>query len=89
MATEKFHHTTAAGVSITLPRFDQIPSGVVRKVRKESPVEQMFSILETVCDAATLAKIDKLTSGELQTVMSAWQEDAKVTAGESKASSDS
>ncbi len=89
MATEKFHYKAESGASIALPRFGQVPSGLIRKVRKESPVEQMFSILEGVCDAKTLDAIDLLDSAELNVMVGAWQEDAKVSPGESSASSTS
>ena len=89
MATEKFHYTTEAGKKISLPKFKNIPVGVIRKVRKESQVEQMFTILEAVTDEATIAKVDALGSEELGQLIQAWQEDSKVNMGESEASSTS
>lgn len=89
MSTELFHHTTEAGAEITLPRFRNVPSGVVRKLRKSSEVDFIFGMIEAVADEATLEAIDQVGMVELAEIAKAWQQDSAVTAGESVASSTS
>lgn len=89
MALEKFHYATEAGAKISLPKFKLIPIGVVRRVRHEPDVEQVFASIEAVADAATLAVVDQMLPDEFRAFMQAWQEDSGVTMGESSASSGS
>lgn len=88
MATEKFHYQSKAGDKIVLPKFDQIPAGVIRRTRNLPPEDQMFAVLEAFLgdESDELAAIDKLPTGELQEFVSAWQKDAGLTVGESSAS---
>ena len=85
MATEKFHFDSSAG-AIAVPKFDQIPVGVIRSVRKKSQAEQIFSTLEAVADEKTLAVLDKLSTREFNEFVGAWQKDAGISVGESSAS---
>ena len=89
MTTEQFHHTTDAGVEITLPRFSNVPAGVIRKLRKANNLDFMFGVLEAVADEATIGAIDALGMDEVSRLATAWQKDGNVTAGESGASSTS
>jgi len=89
MTTELFHYTTEAGGEITLPRFRNVPAGVVRKLRGSSEVDFIFGMFEAVADEATLAAIDAVGMVELRTITTAWQQDSDVTVGESGASSSS
>lgn len=89
MALEKFHYTTDGGEKITVPKFKTVPAGVIRRVRKESQAEQIFTVLEALADEATLALVDDLDADEFNRFVQAWQEDSKVTMGESSASTSS
>lgn len=89
MTMEKFHYTTQAGVDITLPKFGNVKSGAVRKLRSSGEMEVIFGILEDMADARALAKIDEMPLPELGEMFKAWQEDTGVTVGESGASSTS
>lgn len=89
MALEKFHYTTAAGEKVTLPKFKSVSAGVIRRVRKESQAEQIFTVLEDLADEATLRLVDDLDAQEFNEFVQAWQEDSKVTLGESSASTSS
>ena len=82
--TEHFHWTAPNGDEITLPRFDRIKTGVIRRHRKEEPVDFIFSVLEEVGDEATLAKVDDLDQADLNRLVEAWQESA--TRGDSSRS---
>lgn len=86
MATELFHHTTKSGKKLSLPRFKNIPVGVIRKNRKEDEDEQTFGLIEAVADAKTLKVIDSMSIVELGEFMQAWQKDSGVEMGESSAS---
>lgn len=68
------------------PVLDNIPFGTIRKLRKESEVEQFFGLLESVAAEKDLALIDTLGQKQVAELMEAWQKDAGVSLGESKAS---
>lgn len=87
MAFEKFHYDFD-GVEIVIPRFKNIPVGIIRRVRNQSEVEQIFTVLEEVTDETTLAVIDGMDTEQLQAFIAAWQGDSKVALGESSASAD-
>lgn len=89
MATEKFHYTTEAGDKIVLPRYKHLKAGLIRRVRKLSQVDQIFTALEEVGDEKVLAILDDLDQTEMNDFVAAWQSDSQVKPGESKASSDS
>ena len=89
MSDDMFRHKLEDGREIVLPHFKHVPFGVVRKLRKENEAEQMFTLVEEVADADTLAIIDTLGMADIETLFSEWQEASKVTAGESSASSGS
>jgi hypothetical protein len=86
---EQFHYTNDAGVEITLPRFENISFGIVRKLRKEPEAEQFCGLVETVAPEETLAILDDMSQAEIQKLMLAWQKDSGLTPGESSASSTS
>lgn len=83
--TEKFHWTSPEGVEITLPRMGNIKAGVIRRHRKEDPIDFIFSVLEEIDDADMLAKVDDLQSDALNDLVGKWQ--AEVSPGESTRSS--
>lgn len=95
MAFEKFHHKVTVGFEddepvkekVTLPKFENIPFGLIRKNRKLPQEEQFFAILEEVADEATLKTLDKVGQGEVQKLLTEWQKDSGVEMGESEASS--
>lgn len=89
MTTELFHHTTSTGVEIALPRFRNVPAGVIRRLRKANNLDFMFGVLEESADEATLTALDGLGIDEVSGIVDAWQKDAGVSAGESSASSTS
>lgn len=88
--TEKFHYTVGKK-KITLPRFGNLPFGVIRKIRKLDEVEQLFTLFELVLDKDpdTLAIIDTMEQEAVQELIVAWQKDSGVTVGESEESADS
>lgn len=45
MALEKFHYEHG-NKKISLPKFNQLPFGTMRKIRRESMEEQMFLMSE-------------------------------------------
>ena len=91
MALEKFHYTIPAEkvagskpIDIALPKFNQIPFGIMRKLRKENDAEQLFGLLESLVDAklmdeASLEALDTLGIEEVTDMMTAWQKDAGVS----------
>lgn len=85
MAMEKFHYEYG-GKKITLPKFSNLPFGVIRKMRKVDEADQMFMLFEETADDKSLEIIDGMTVDDVSKLMEAWQEDGGVTVGESKAS---
>lgn len=85
MAFEKFHWTSPAGVEIVLPHMKGIKAGVLRRHRKEEPVDFIFSLLEETSDEEMLAKLDELDFHDLNDLTDKWQ--AGVSLGESSGSS--
>jgi hypothetical protein len=84
-ATDDFVFASSAG-AVTLPKFGAIRFGVIRKMRKEDPSEQMFMLVEEVSSAETLEVIDALPQKEIEVLFTKWQEDSGVDQGESSAS---
>lgn len=89
MTTEQFHHTTKAGAEIVLPRFKNLPAGLIRKLRDENELGFIFGLLEALLDEKAIEAVDGMDMLELREFGTAWQTDSKVTAGESSASSTS
>ena len=83
MALEKFHYTTESNKKISLPKFDALPFGVVRKIRKADETEQFFLMFEEAADEKTLKIIDELPMPVIADLIDAWQKDAGVSVGES------
>jgi hypothetical protein len=60
------------GKTITLPTFAEIPTGVVRRARKESDQEQTWFILEEMLSPKDLAILDEMPLSEFAKHMKAW-----------------
>lgn len=82
---------TYNGQTITLPKFGNFPFGVIRKIRKLEDEEQVYSLLELVTKdyPKTLDIIDEMYADDVAELVTAWQEDAGVSLGESEESADS
>jgi len=82
---------TFDGKTITLPKFGEFPFGIIRKLRKLAEEEQFYSLLELVTkdDPKTLDIIDEMYADDVVDLVTAWQEDAGVSLGESVESADS
>lgn len=83
-ATEDFVFKSSEG-EVRLPKFGAIKFGVIRRMRKEDPSEQMFMLVEEVA-ADSLPIIDELPQQEIEELFTKWQEDSGVEQGESSAS---
>ncbi|WP_433661085.1 hypothetical protein ACQPW1_02075 [Nocardia sp. CA-128927] len=80
---EKFTFKTSGAKTISLPRMENIPFGLIRKLRKENDTEQFFALIEGVAAAKDLAVIDTMTQAEVHELMNAWQKDSGIELGES------
>lgn len=80
---EGFTYTTVSGDTIDIPSMNRISAGTLRKHRKESEMDFMFSILESVMDPAELTKLDELQLPEVEALFAAWQKESGATPGES------
>lgn len=83
MTLEKFHYETDDGKKLVWPKFDQIPFGVIRKLRREDDAEQFFGLIEEVSTEKELKIIDAMTQQQVTDLMTEWQKDAGIDQGES------
>lgn len=91
MTMERFHYAIVVGTDdegdpikrkLSLPKFDQIPFGLIRKNRKLPQEEQFFSLLEAILSEEDLEALDAVGQGEVRDLMEAWQKDSGIEAGE-------
>lgn len=82
---ESFEYETENGL-IVIPSIAKMPSGVIRRIRKLSPVDQVFTVVEETASAEALALIDQLPAPEFNAFCAAWYEFSGVSLGESAAS---
>lgn len=83
-----FKYTFLSGKTLVLPQFDSIMTfGRARRLRKADEGEQMFALVEEVCDETALAVLDEMDLAETQTFFEAWQNASGVSVGESASSS--
>lgn len=78
---------TQSGKKYTIPRFSDIPTGVLRKARKaDDDLDRVFTILEVTLgeDCPELDAIDRMTTAEFGEFLTAWTGGAPV--GESSGS---
>lgn len=80
---DMFEFETQAGKTIRICKFNKIKSKVFRKIRREEPSDQMFTLLEMVADEDTLNLVDDLEGEEFGEFYRAWQADSGVTVGKS------
>ncbi len=86
MSLEKFHFT-ANGVEFSIPKFKDLPMGVVRKARKGvDETDKVFTIIESVMgeDSPELDALDSMGANEFNDFLTAWTGGAQV--GESVSS---
>lgn len=82
---QPFSFTGTSG-TVTLPRFSDIPFGVMRKMRHEDENEIAFYLFETLLSPEELEILDGFTQAEVAALIEAWQEDGGITVPESSAS---
>lgn len=86
--TEEFHYTHN-GQGFSLPYLGRVKAGLLRKIRKLSADDQLFTLLEEMGNDEALAVIDEMDGEEFGEFLTAWHEASGVTMGESQASSTS
>lgn len=84
---EKFHHILPDGYELKLPKFENVPAGVLRKTRRMTDLDQAFSILEELMTEEDLEHVDLLDRNGLNDFLKAWRDGSAVDPGESSASS--
>lgn len=80
--TGDYEYTTDSGVTITLPGFNTVKPGVVRKIRKLGEVDQFFTVLETLATTETVEIIDEFEADEFDRFQRGWYKHAGVDLGE-------
>lgn len=83
---ELYRYTTPSGHVIELPSLADLKFGLVRKIRRNSEAEQMFQLVEELCDDDALAQLDDLTQTEFAEFANGWREFSNIDVGESSAS---
>lgn len=82
--SDKFVYEVDSRKKITLPKFGQVPFGVIRKSRKMDAEEQFYFMFEELLDEKGLAVLDSLTADQVADLMDSWQNEAGVGLGESE-----
>lgn len=72
------------GQDIELPRFDKLPFGTLRRMRKVDEDDQPFVLFEHTASDEALEVIDTMDIDEIGDLLEAWQKAAGVTVGESE-----
>lgn len=88
MATEKFHYKVGDR-EIVLPKMENLPSGLIRRLRKTNDLEMMYGLLEANLGDEDMAALDDLTMKEIADLYSAWEAGSETSMGESSGSSTS
>lgn len=87
MTASKTYTFEHAGKKFTIPAFNALPMGAIRKARKaKDEADQAFTILESVMPEGSpeLAAIDSMVGSEFNTWLEGWTQGAPV--GESVSS---
>lgn len=69
-------------VKLSVPKFGELKSADLRKIRKLDLEDQLFTLLENILSEDELSIVDAMTMYELNEFFQAWQKDSEVTAGE-------
>lgn len=88
MTLEK-HHFTVDGKDFSIPKFSDIPVGVLRKSRKASDeMDTVFTIIELTMGEGSpaLDAIDSMNSEDFQAFLAGWTQGAPVGESSSSAS---
>jgi len=81
-----FTYTMPDGKTVTVPSLAKMNAGIMRRTRRLDEEDRVWTILEFVCDADTIAAIDDLDAEQFEAFMAAWQKHSGVSVGESQAS---
>jgi len=84
---EKFHYKLPDGHELELPRFENVPMGVIRRTRKLTQTDQVFTLLESLLSEDDLVHVDELDRAGFEQLMVAWRGASELDLGESSASS--
>lgn len=82
---DKTVEITINGKSITVPKLQDLPFGIVRKTRNlTNDEDRLFTIIELLFSEGSdeLNFIDSLTGSEVEDFMKQWTGEADISAGE-------
>lgn len=86
--SSEFRYTFKSGKTLVLPKLTSLMTfGTVRKLRKLSDQEAIFTLLEDKCSEEELAVLDEMDMAESDAFFSAWQADSGANLPESPGSS--
>jgi len=83
---EKFHYTLPDGHKIVLPKMENVPLGIIRKTRRLTQADQVFTMLEMLLPESDLEHTDEMDRGSFNDLMKAWKDSSETDLGESSAS---
>ncbi|WP_457149584.1 hypothetical protein [Mycobacteroides abscessus] len=69
-------------IKLSVPKFGEMKSAELRKIRKLAMEDQLFTLLENILSDDDLAVVDEMTMTELGEFYKAWQADSDITSGE-------
>ena len=82
--SDKFVYEVDSKRKITLPKFGEVPFGIVRRGRHLPPEEQFYFMFEELLSEKDIEVLDSLTSVQVSDLMDKWQDEAGVSLGESE-----
>lgn len=83
--SEKFVYSVPdSKKKLTLPKFGEVPFGIVRRGRHMPPEEQFYFMFEELLSERDLETLDSMTGDQVAALMDAWQDEAGVGLGESE-----
>lgn len=68
---------------IVLPSLSYLKPGLVRKIRRMSDIDRMYTLFEEVLDEKELKLLDDLDPEEFEKLCEEWNEHSEVNLGES------
>jgi hypothetical protein len=77
-----FTYTLEDGSTISLPAFNSVKPGLIRRIRKLSDVDQFFTVLEELADEDTIVKIDDMDHETFEDFQKEWFKHSGVDVGE-------
>lgn len=75
--------TDVAGVEVRLPSLSYLKPGLIRRLRRLSDVDAVYTLMELVLSAEALAAVDEMDPEQYARMLEDWRTHSGVALGES------